>query len=89
MNNQQDKPISLSYQDALAFLYKAIDYEKLISFQYNASTFSLDRMKKLLAYIGNPHKGLPCIHITGTKGKGSTAIMTATVMECAGHSGQP
>ncbi|MBW7899113.1 Folylpolyglutamate synthase [Candidatus Brocadiaceae bacterium B188] len=84
MNNQQDKPISLSYQDALAFLYKTIDYEKLISFQYNASTFSLDRMKKLLAYIGNPHIGLPCIHITGTKGKGSTAIMTATVMECAG-----
>lgn len=83
MNYQQDKT-AFSYQDALAFLYKAIDYEKLISYQYNASTFSLDRMEKLLAFIGNPHKELPCIHITGTKGKGSTAIMIATVMECAG-----
>lgn len=83
MNNQQDKT-AFSYQEALTFLYKAIDYEKLISYQYNASTFSLDRMEKLLAFIGNPHKELPCIHIAGTKGKGSTAIMIATVMEYAG-----
>ena len=59
-----------SYEEALTFLYKAIDYEKLISYQYNASTFSLDRMVKMLEYVGNPHKRFPSIHITGTKGKG-------------------
>ncbi|OQZ01749.1 MAG: hypothetical protein B6D35_02195 [Candidatus Brocadia sp. UTAMX2] len=84
MNNQQDKAAFSSYQEAMAFLYKAIDYEKLISYQYNASTFSLDRMEKLLAHMGNPHKNLSCVHITGTKGKGSTAIMMATIMEYAG-----
>lgn len=68
----------------MSFLYKAIDYEKLINYQYNASTFSLERMKKLLAYAGNPHRELPCIHITGTKGKGSTAIMISTILEHAG-----
>ena len=73
-----------SYEDALAFLYKAIDYEKLISYQYNASTFSLDRMVKMLEYVGNPHKSFPSIHITGTKGKGSTAIMMSTILEHAG-----
>ncbi|MDO8141838.1 MAG: folylpolyglutamate synthase/dihydrofolate synthase family protein [Candidatus Brocadiales bacterium] len=73
-----------SYEEGLAFLYKAIDYEKLISYQYNASTFSLDRMVKMLEYVGNPHKGLPSIHITGTKGKGSTAIMMSTILEHAG-----
>jgi dihydrofolate synthase/folylpolyglutamate synthase len=73
-----------SYEDAVSFLYKAIDYEKLISYQYNTSTFSLDRMEKLLAYAGNPHKELPCIHITGTKGKGSTAIMISTILEQSG-----
>lgn len=72
-----------SYEEALAFLYKAIDYEKLISYQYNASTFSLDRMVKMLEYVGNPHKGFPSIHITGTKGKGSTAIMMSTILEHA------
>uniref|UniRef100_UPI004025BC67 bifunctional folylpolyglutamate synthase/dihydrofolate synthase n=1 Tax=Candidatus Wunengus sp. YC65 TaxID=3367701 RepID=UPI004025BC67 len=73
-----------SYGDALAFLYKAIDYEKLISYQYNASTFSLDRMVKMLEYAGNPHKRFPSIHITGTKGKGSTSIMIATILEYTG-----
>ncbi|MBM4065662.1 MAG: bifunctional folylpolyglutamate synthase/dihydrofolate synthase [Planctomycetes bacterium] len=73
-----------SYEEALAFLYKAIDYEKLISYQYNASTFSLDRMVKMLEYVGNPHKSFPSIHITGTKGKGSTSIMMSTILEHAG-----
>jgi len=73
-----------SYEEALAFLYKAIDYEKLISYQYNASTFSLDRMVKMLEYVGDPHKSFPSIHITGTKGKGSTAIMMSTILEHAG-----
>lgn len=77
-------PSSHSYEEALSFLHKAIDYEKLISYQYNTSTFSLDRMERLLAHVGNPHKELPCIHITGTKGKGSTAIMISTILEHAG-----
>ncbi len=73
-----------SYEQALSFLYKAIDYEKLVSYQYNASTFSLDRMARMLESVGNPHKGFPSIHITGTKGKGSTSIMAATILEFAG-----
>lgn len=83
-NNYHVSHAFQSYEAALAFLYKAIDYEKLIGYQYNASTFSLDRMEKLLAFVGNPQKGLPCIHITGTKGKGSTAIMIATILEHGG-----
>lgn len=78
-------PAFQSYEEALSFLYKAIDYEKLINYQYNASTFSLDRMEKLLEYVGNPHKELSCIHITGTKGKGSTAVMISTILEHAGR----
>ncbi len=73
-----------SYEEALSFLHNAIDYEKLISYQYNASTFSLDRMVKMLEYVGNPHKAFPSVHITGTKGKGSAAIMTSTILEHAG-----
>ena len=73
-----------SYEDAQTFLHKAIDYEKLISYQYNSSTFSLDRMVKMLEYVGNPHKAFASIHITGTKGKGSTSIMMSTILERAG-----
>lgn len=84
VSNKKNRDAFQSYEEALTFLHKSIDYEKLISYQYNASTFSLDRMEKLLAYAGDPHKELPCIHITGTKGKGSTAIMIATILEHAG-----
>ncbi|HHT9145168.1 MAG TPA: bifunctional folylpolyglutamate synthase/dihydrofolate synthase, partial [Candidatus Wunengus sp. YC61] len=84
MDNKSLDTCFQSYEEALAFLYKAIDYEKLISYQYNASTFSLDRMVKMLEYVGNPHKSFPSIHITGTKGKGSTAIMLSTILEHAG-----
>lgn len=73
-----------SYEDAIAFLYKAIDYEKLISYQYNTSTFSLDRMCRMLEHVENPHKAFPSVHITGTKGKGSTSIMIATLLEHVG-----
>ncbi|TLD40891.1 MAG: Dihydrofolate synthase [Candidatus Jettenia ecosi] len=73
-----------SYEEAQAFLYKAIDYEKLISYQYNASTFNLDRMVRMLEYVRNPHRAFPSVHITGTKGKGSTSIMIATLLEHAG-----
>ncbi len=73
-----------SYEEAQAFLYKAIDYEKLISYQYNASIFNLDRMVRMLEYVRNPHRAFPSVHITGTKGKGSTSIMIATLLEHAG-----
>lgn len=73
-----------SYDEAQAFLYKAIDYEKLISYQYNTSTFNLNRMVKMLEHVGNPHKTFPSIHITGTKGKGSTSIMISTILKYAG-----
>jgi len=73
-----------TYEEAQTFLYKAIDYEKLISYQYNASTFSLDRMVKMLEYVDSPHKAFPCVHITGTKGKGSTSIMVSAILVHAG-----
>ncbi len=80
----KDKTPFQSYEEAQSFLYKAIDYEKLISYQYNTSTFSLDRMIHMLEHVGNPHREFRSVHITGTKGKGSTSIMISAVLERAG-----
>lgn len=33
---------------------------------------SLDKVRQAFAFLGNPHRDLPVIHITGTNGKGST-----------------
>ena len=45
----------------------------------------LGRITELLEKMGNPHKGLKCIHIAGTNGKGSTAAMTASILRKAGY----
>jgi dihydrofolate synthase/folylpolyglutamate synthase len=44
----------------------------------------LDRMIALLDALGNPHNRYPTVHIGGTSGKGSTAIMAAAALEAAG-----
>ena len=45
----------------------------------------LENTECLLAYLGNPHRGLRCIHVAGTNGKGSTASMLASVLMEAGY----
>ena len=50
-----------------------------------ASFDGLDRMKALLEALGNPEKDLKVLHIAGTNGKGSTAVMTASILEEAGY----
>ena len=46
---------------------------------------SLDRIRALLAALGDPHEKLKFIHIAGTNGKGSTAAMTASILQKAGY----
>ena len=43
------------------------------------------RFKRILAELGNPEKEFKAIHIAGTNGKGSTSIMTASILETAGY----
>ena len=41
-------------------------------------------IESLLGRIGNPHHGFPAIHVTGSKGKGSTALYTEALLSAAG-----
>ena len=41
-------------------------------------------IESLLDRIGNPHHGIPAIHVTGSKGKGSTALYTEALLSAAG-----
>ncbi len=70
-----------SYQQAIDYLFKRTDYEKEKRLRYNITTFSLERMEKLLSLLGDPHNKIPTVHIAGTKGKGSTATMLAKMLE--------
>ena len=74
-----------TYKEAIKYLYARTDYEKQEYLRYNITTFNLNRMKKLLSLLGNPHKKIPAAHIAGTKGKGSTATMLAKMLEANGY----
>ncbi len=45
----------------------------------------LGRMRLLLAHLGDPHIGLPVLHVGGTAGKGSTATIAAALLTAAGY----
>lgn len=45
----------------------------------------LARMRLLLAHLGDPHIGLPVLHVGGTAGKGSTATIAAALLTAAGY----
>ncbi len=74
------------YKQAIDYLFSKTDYERQEYLRYNVTTFNLDRMKKLLSLVGNPHKKTPSVHIAGSKGKGSTATMLAKMLESNGYS---
>jgi len=44
-----------------------------------------DRMRRLMAELGDVHKGLSCVHIAGTNGKGSVSALVASVLQAAGY----
>jgi dihydrofolate synthase / folylpolyglutamate synthase len=46
--------------------------------------FGLENISILAADLGNPHKAIPCAHVAGTNGKGSTAAMLESILRTAG-----
>lgn len=49
-----------------------------------ASPFSLARIRSLADILGHPERRFGIIHVAGTKGKGSTAAMIASILDAAG-----
>ncbi len=52
---------------------------------WTGRTPGLSRTTELLRRVGDPHKKLRFVHITGTNGKGSTAAMVASVLIQSGR----
>ena len=73
-----------TYKQAEEFLLQTIDYEKLTQYKYDTSTFDLKRMEEMMCSVGSPHTKRKTVHITGTKGKGSTAIIVASILRGLG-----
>ena len=62
---------------------EAIAY--LDTYYLNVTKPDLNRIITLMDALGNPHKGLRCIHVAGTNGKGSTCAMVECMLREAGY----
>lgn len=74
----------LSYNEAIRYLYSFANYEIIPLERAPAAALDLRRVRELLARVGNPQRGRHTVHITGSKGKGSTAAMIAAILRGAG-----
>src|SRR4051812_13104206 len=74
-----------NYTKALRFLSSLADFERLRIVRYNSNNFNLDRMRLLLKKIGNPQDHFKSVHVAGTKGKGSTCAMIASMLQACGY----
>jgi len=75
----------VSYNLALDYLYSFVDYSLKHSSELARADFNLDRMRLLMAELGNPHLQYPVLHVAGTKGKGSVCALAASGLQAAGY----
>ncbi|MBI4337213.1 MAG: bifunctional folylpolyglutamate synthase/dihydrofolate synthase [Chloroflexi bacterium] len=76
----------MEYLAALKYLLGLADLERMVSPAGQRPRYTLDRMLRLLRLLGDPHRRVPAVHVTGTKGKGSTAAMINSILLAAGYS---
>ncbi|MCX7996322.1 MAG: Mur ligase family protein [Patescibacteria group bacterium] len=66
-----------NYQETLRFLYSFLPKTNMEKFP---GEYGLRRTRHLLQELGNPQESLRVIHIAGTSGKGSTAVITERLL---------
>ena len=74
----------MTYAEALGWLYDLAGRHFTPLAKASPADLSLERMRVLLARLGNPQLGRRAVHITGSKGKGSTAVMMAALLQQSG-----
>jgi dihydrofolate synthase/folylpolyglutamate synthase len=76
------KNLFSSIADVFAWLESFSNFEKN---SFALRSFRLDRMEKLLDLFGRPHETCRCLHVAGSKGKGSTAAFLSSVLRAGGY----
>lgn len=75
---------ALTYPEALAYLKQFINYEVHQRPPYDPEHFNLTAFEEFLRALGSPHQAFPAVLVAGSKGKGSTAVMLASMLRQAG-----
>jgi dihydrofolate synthase/folylpolyglutamate synthase len=74
-----------NYTAALKYLGERVNLERSRLANLPPDAFKLDRMAALLEALGDPQRDVRCVHIAGSKGKGSTVEMTASCLTACGY----
>ena len=67
----------MTYTDAVRYLYS-------LGNEIHTAKFGLDRISRLLEFLGNPHRACRYVHVAGTNGKGSTCAMIESGLRACG-----
>jgi dihydrofolate synthase/folylpolyglutamate synthase len=71
----------VNYAGALTYLDRHVNLEATAG---RVDGLSLEKMRNLVAVLGDPQQSYPVIHITGTNGKGSVARMVSYLVRAHG-----
>lgn len=75
----------MDYREAIDRVMGLVDYERPSTIPGQQPRYDLSRIGAFLETLGDPHLGVPTVHIAGTKGKGSTSAMVSSVLTAAGY----
>lgn len=75
----------MNYEESVQRLF-SLGKELASPQQARVQKFDLENIRVLSTFLGSPHRAVPCAHIAGTNGKGSTAAMLESVLRAAGLS---
>lgn len=73
-----------TYDEALAFVMDRVNVERTSPLAVDPHVFKLDRMRALMAALGDPQNAFKSVHVAGSKGKGSVCEMTAACLQGCG-----
>ncbi len=73
----------MTYEESVRALM-ALGRELASPQQARVMKFGLENITTLAAALGDPQRAVPCAHVAGTNGKGSTAAMLESILRAAG-----
>lgn len=75
----------MDFERAKKYLESFVSYEEMVKIPYGKESFDLDRVRNFLKKYGVDYEKLKCVHVAGSKGKGSTCSMIADYLLMAGY----
>jgi dihydrofolate synthase / folylpolyglutamate synthase len=73
------------YTAAVKYLNERVNFERTRPTRADRGEFKLERMRAMLAEMGDPHRAVKFVHVTGSKGKGSVCEMVASCLRACGY----